>query len=287
MNLVEYLARATEFLERHDVTSPRLNAEVLLANMLDITRLDIYTNFERQLTDSEAAEYRDLVVRRSTGVPLQYITGQAGFRGLTLEVREGVFIPRPETELLVEKALETLPEGGEPGTASRVLDIGTGCGCIAVSIASEREGASVVAVDCSEEAVELCGINARSAGVEERVQAMRTDLFDGLDEHLEFDLMVSNPPYIPESMRDALPAEVRDHEPERALFAGRDGLDAIGEIIERAPSYLAPGGWLALEVDESHARTVADSLTEDGWAEVEVFDDLAGKPRIVRARNGE
>ena len=283
MNLVEYLARATEYLERHAIASPRLNAEVLLANMLGTSRLEIYTQFERQLTTAQADAYRDLIVQRGTGRPLQYITGETGFRGLTLEVAEGVFIPRPETEFLVEKALERAPLGPGPGGALRVLDIGTGCGCIAVSVASEVERASVVATDCDPGAVGLCEANAARAGVGERVTVLAGDIYGALGEADEFDLIISNPPYIPSGERESLPPEVKDYEPETALFAGPEGLDVIRRIIEGAPGHLAPGGFLVLEVDETHAHVVAGILSAAGWSEVEVFDDLASKPRVVRA----
>jgi len=285
VNLVEYLARATEYLDRHQVTSPRLNAEVMLANMLGISRVQVYTSFERVLTPGEAGAYRDFVMRRAGGVPLQYITGETGFRGLVLETREGVFIPRPETEILVEKALEK--SAGVPGGRTvRVLDVGTGCGNVALAIASELEEARVLAVDCSREAVELCARNAGRLGLEGRVRVALSDFYDCLGEGDRFDLVVSNPPYIPEGMRGRLPREVEEHEPERALFAGPEGMDAIRRITAGAPGHLVPGGWLVLEVDESHAGRVGEELTESGWTGVEVFEDLCGRPRVVCAKRG-
>ncbi|MHB8896525.1 MAG: peptide chain release factor N(5)-glutamine methyltransferase [Candidatus Geothermincolia bacterium] len=287
MNLVEYLARATEYLDRHGISSPRLNAELLLADMLGISRLDIYTRFERQLTAQESDAFRDLVVKRSEGIPLQYITGETGFRGLTLAVREGVFIPRPETEVLVELALENAPVTPGAGGPFSVLDIGTGCGNIAVSIAAEREDASVVAIDCDARAVELCLENAAKAVVASRVSGLVGDLFGPLDDGATFDLIISNPPYIPESMRDELPAEVRDFEPEKALFGGQEGLDTIRKIVAGAPERLAPRGLLALEVDLSHAEQVALELLEGLWSSAQVYEDLAGRKRVVLARHGE
>ena len=285
MNLVEYLARATEYLDRHQVTSPRLNAEVMLANMLGVSRVQVYTSFERVLTPREADAYRELVVRRAAGVPLQYITGETGFRGLVLETREGVFIPRPETELLVEKALE-ICSGISAGDIVRVLDIGTGCGNVALGIASELEEARVLAVDCSEEAVELCARNAGRTGLEGRVRAVLSEFYDGLEGGARFDIIVSNPPYVPEGMRGRLPREVEEHEPERAFFAGPQGMDAIRRIVAGAPERLVAGGWLVLEVDESHAGLVRDELAGSGWSGVEVFEDLCDRPRVVRARRG-
>ncbi len=282
MNLVEYLARATAYLQERDIPSPRLNAEMLLCHLLGISRLDIYTGFERALTGAQADQYKKLVVRRGSGYPLQYITGECGFRGLTLEVREGVFIPRPETELLVEKALEVLPDGG-----ADVLDLGTGCGNVAVSVAAERPGTRVTATDVDAEALALCERNAEKAGVADRVETMKGDLFEPLaGSGRTFDMVVSNPPYVPTSCVDSLPAEVREHEPAAALFAGTDGLDIIRVITAGAPGSLAAGGWLLLEIDESQPEAVSGLLDAGGWSEVVVFDDLNGRPRVLRAKLG-
>lgn len=280
MNLVEYLTRASSYLERHGVDSPRLNAELMLAHLLGISRLDVYTSFERTLSEAQDDAYRDAVVLRGTGYPLQYITGETGFRGITVKVAPGVFIPRPETEVLVEKALEVLDESG----TARVLDVGTGCGNVALSIAVERPGAVVVATDCDPGAVALCVENAGSCGVDDRVTVVSGDLFEPLAGQEPFDLIVSNPPYIPDGAADTLPVEVREHEPARALFAGPEGMDVIRRITAGAPEFLKPGGWLVLEVDESHARKVVTEMEDAGWLDAEVFEDLAGRERIVRAR---
>ncbi|HEY5494692.1 MAG TPA: peptide chain release factor N(5)-glutamine methyltransferase [Candidatus Anoxymicrobiaceae bacterium] len=280
MNLVEYLARASEYLDRQGVASARLNAELMLSSLLGISRLEIYTNFERPLSDEDAAAFKQMLMKRAGGCPLQHITGEVGFRGLVLEVRPGVFIPRPETEVLVEKALEVLPAD----TPARVLDLGSGSGNIALSVAAELPGSTVTAVDTDDAAVRLTRANAARAGVSESVEVMSGDLFEPLSGEAAFDLIISNPPYIPEGMRESLPAEVRDFEPAGALFAGPEGLDLIRRIVAGAPGHLAEGGWLALEVDESHAERVEEMLAGDGWAEVEVFQDMAGRPRVVRAR---
>jgi release factor glutamine methyltransferase len=280
VNLVEYLARASEYLDRQGVASARLNAELMLSSLLGISRLEIYTNFERPLSDEDAAAFKQMLMKRAGGCPLQHITGEVGFRGLVLEVRPGVFIPRPETEVLVEKALEVLPAD----TPARVLDLGSGSGNIALSVAAELPGSTVTAVDTDDAAVRLTRANAARAGVSESVEVMSGDLFEPLSGEAAFDLIISNPPYIPEGMRESLPAEVRDFEPAGALFAGPEGIDPIRRIVAGAPGHLAEGGWLALEVDESHAERVEEMLAGDGWAEVEVFQDMAGRPRVVRAR---
>jgi release factor glutamine methyltransferase len=295
LNLVEYLKKATDYLERHDIASPRLNAELLLSSMLGISRLDVYTGFERALTEVESREYRELIVKRAAGAPLQYLTGEVGFRTLVLEVTPGVFIPRPETEVLVEKALEVLPNG-----EMDILDLGCGSGCIALSIARERTGARVTAVDCERTAVELSLRNAERTGLAERTTVLEGDLFEPLDGAARsFDAIISNPPYVPDGAAESMMPEVRDYEPTRALFAGPDGLDVIKRIVAGAPEYLTVGGWLLLEVDESHADKVVELLEPSGdsatprmepardgarWSDIEVCDDLAGRPRVVKAR---
>jgi release factor glutamine methyltransferase len=297
LNLVEYLQKATSYLQRHDVPSPRLEAELMLVDLLGISRLDIYTGFERMLSPEETDAYREMLARRAAGWPLQYLTGAAGFRGLTLEVRPGVFIPRPETEVVVEKALEVLP-AGQPGL--EVLDLGCGCGSIALSVAVERPGARVTAVDCEPAAVELTVRNAGKCGVADRVNVMEGDLFEPLARTgAAFDVVVSNPPYVPAGCKDALPVDVREFEPPGALFAGEEGLDVIERIVDGAPAYLKAGGWLVLEVDESHAEKVMAELlaprasggegTGEGeavptWTDGDLFEDLAGRPRVARAR---
>jgi release factor glutamine methyltransferase len=277
VNLVDYLARASEYLERHDVASPRLNAELLMCDLLGITRIEIYTGFDRQLSESESDSYRGLVMKRAGGCPLQHITGETGFRGLKLAVRPGVFVPRPETEVLVEKALEVMLENAS------VLDVGCGCGNIALSIAAESEGARVTAIDIEVAAVELTRANATGTGLSERVEVLEGDLFAPLGGDT-FDVIISNPPYVPEGVREQLPMEVRDFDPPAALFAGPEGLDVIRRLMAEAADHLRAEGWLLIEVDESHAAQVGRELESAGWAQVEVFDDLTGRPRVVRAR---
>jgi len=280
LNLVQFIEKATPYLEKHGVNSPRLNAEVLLGHVLGISRVEIYTHYDRTLTQSEAELFRIYLVRRARGYPLQYRTGEAGFRGLAFEVRPGVFIPRPETEVLVEKVLEGMPSGhGE------VLDIGTGCGNIAVSVAVAHTGAVVAATDRDWLALELCARNARRHGVEERVETFQGDLYDALDAAAgrTFDVIVSNPPYVPAGSWEELPVEVREYEPVEALLGGEDGLDVMRDIVSGALAHMKDGGWLFLEVDERQMEDVTGSVLS-GWNDVGFFEDLAGRPRVVRAR---
>jgi release factor glutamine methyltransferase len=303
LNLVESLSRASSYLERHGVSSPRLNAELLLCHVLDAERIELYTNYDRPLAGRDADTYRDLLIERAGHYPLQYITGEAGFRGLILKMARGVFIPRPETEILVEKALEVLPRGdGAESNGPAVLDLGAGCGNVTVSIAVERPRAVVTATDVDPRALELCEGNARRFGVSDRVATAPGDLYEALDgiESARFDLIVSNPPYIPDGCRDGLEPEVTEFEPPAALFGGEDGLDVVRRIVEGAPRHLASGGWLVMEVGEDQAGRVVEQLLGGGivepgrargcagevWAEAEYFTDLSGRPRVVRARLG-
>ena len=280
MNLVESVARAASYLERHGVSSPRLNAEVLLGHVVRLERVEIYTNYDRPLSAAEAEAYKSLLVKRAGGCPLQYLTGAAGFMGLSFEVGPGVFIPRPETEVLALKLLEGLP----PGRAE-ILDLGTGCGNIAVCVALRHPSAAVVAVDNDRRAVELCESNARRYGVSDRIRALVGDLYDALEGRSSplFDAIASNPPYIPESAVGGLPVEVRDFEPMEALLGGPDGLDVVRRIVRYAPAHLKSGGRLLVEIDDGQVEE-AMNLFDGGWEEVRHHEDLAGRARVVEAR---
>ena len=279
MNLVESVADAASYLEKHGVSSPRLNAESLLGYLIGLERLEIYTHYDRLLSAREADDYKALLKKRAGGCPLQYLTGEARFMGLAFEVRPGVFIPRPETEVIVSKLLEGLP----PGSAD-ILDLGTGCGNIAVGVAVSRPLVSVVAVDNDPLAGELCRRNAERHGVAARVEVLAGDLYEalsGMPSRL-FDAIVSNPPYIPEFAREGLPVEVRDFEPAGAILAGPDGLDLVRRIIRDAPAYLKVGGLLLVEIDDGQVEEAMD-LFGGEWEEVRYHEDLTGRARVVEA----
>ncbi|MBN2248412.1 MAG: peptide chain release factor N(5)-glutamine methyltransferase, partial [Coriobacteriia bacterium] len=212
-----------EFLGRKDDEHPRRSAEWLLSSATGLSRVELYAYHDRPLSPDERSCYRTLVARRAEGMPLQYVTGEMPFRHLVVHVEPGVFIPRPETEVLVDVALEHLSGAGSP----IVIDLCTGSGCVAVSIASEHPGARVWAVDASEAAVAATLRNASNAKVAERVHTLHGDLFDPLPNELSgtVDLIVSNPPYIPSADVPDLPAEVLGFEPHLALDGGEDGLD--------------------------------------------------------------
>lgn len=272
-----------EYLGRKGDEHPRRSAEWLLSSATGLSRVELYAYHDRPLSGDERACYRTLVARRAEGMPLQYVTGEMPFRHLVVHVEPGVFIPRPETEVLVDVALEHLASIAEPV----VLDLCTGSGCVAVSIASEHPGARVWAVDLSEQAVATTLRNAGNANVAERVQSLHGDLFDPLPQELigTVDFVVSNPPYIPSADLPDLPAEILGFEPVLALDGGDDGLDTFRRIAGEAGRWLAPGGSLAVELDSGCVTAAAGELQGD-YEGVTVRRDLAGRERIVYARKG-
>ena len=274
------------YLERKGDEHPRLSAEWLLCNATGLSRVELYMSFDRPLMGAELDAMREGVRRRGAGEPLQYVTGEMPFRHIVLRCERGVLIPRPETEVLVDAALEALDERG--GEAPLALEIGTGTGCIALSLASEHEGLRVIATDLSLVAVRLATRNRDALGLAGVVDVVECDLADGVPEQLmgRFDLLVSNPPYIPSDvLRQEVPAEVKDHEPELALDGGPDGLNVFRRILALAPRVLASGGTLCLELFEGNVGQAAELVrAHGGWEDVRVLEDLTHRPRVLVAR---
>jgi release factor glutamine methyltransferase len=275
MTIRDVVTASTEFLARKDVPSPRVDAEHLVAHALGVTRLDLYLQYDRPLTQDEQAACRELVRRRGTREPLAYILGEWGFRRLTLKVDRRGLIPRPETEVVVERCLALLDGVGDPA----VLDVGTGTGAIALEIADERADAAVTGIDVSEDALALATENAALTGMAERVQLVLHDLDEGLPGG-PYDLVVSNPPYVEPEELDALQPEVRDWEPPRALV----GHGVTEQIARGACRVLRRGGALVLEVADGSAQRVSGLLEELGFQEVDATPDLAGRDRVVEGR---
>ncbi len=291
------------YLERHGDEHPRLSAEWLLSDVCGLSRVELYVNYDKPLEPDELARMHVAVERRGKGEPLQYVTGEMPFRHIVLRCEEGVLIPRPETEVLVDVALEGVDAvagrqdalGGderadaaaEDAASVRVLEVGTGTGCIALSLAVERPSTRVVATDISPRAIELAMRNRDALGLEERVELVECDLAEGVDPQLmgSFSVLVSNPPYIPtQVLHEQVPSEVADHEPSLALDGGDDGLDVFRRLLDLAPRALAPGGMLAVELfEESLDDAAALVRAQDGWASVEVREDLTHRPRVLRA----
>jgi len=266
----EVLRAAAEYLGRRGVDSPRVDAELLLSHALGLTRVELYKQHDRPVTDAERAAARALVERRGGREPLAYVLGEWGFRRLTLRTDARALVPRPETEMVVERALALVAEVESP----RVVDVGTGSGAIALAIADERPDARVVATDVSPDALSLARENAERCRLE--VELRQASLLDGIDGPI--DLVVSNPPYVLASELDELQPEVRDWEPRLATIA--DGQTEA--LVAAAQELLA--GWLVLEAHEGHARDVAAGLERAGYAEVAVTRDLAGRERVVEGR---
>ena len=277
--LLDILENTSRFFASKGLENARLQAELLLAAVLGVKRLDLYLQFERPLHTSEVDRYREYVRQRLQRVPVQYITGVAAFRHLELTVTPAVLIPRPETEVLVDVALELLPAGG------RVLDLCCGSGAVALSLAQEAAAAEVVATDVSADALEVAKANGQRCGLAGRVEWRCGDLFAPLRGTEPFDLVVANPPYVRRSDLAQLVPEVRDYEPHLALDGGEDGLAYYRRIAQEAADFIRPGGYLLLEVGEGQSAAVEDLLARSArLTEVQIKLDLNQIPRVVVAR---
>jgi release factor glutamine methyltransferase len=284
------LSRGIERLTGAGAPSPGLSAELLLLHVLNRDRSWLYAHPEHLLDAAEATRYAAFIEQRAAGVPTQYLTGRQEFWGLDIEVNPSVLIPRPETEHLIEVALELLAaRRSEP---LDIADVGTGSGCIVAALAHEFSRARAVATDVSAPALEVARRNADRLGMATRIQFAQMNWLEGYltseaadDSGTCFDLIVSNPPYIGTDDAHALPDEVRDHEPSEALYGGPAGIDAYGPLVAQAERLLRPDGWLILELGHGAARRVQSLI--DGrlcWADVSVTNDLAGIPRVLSAR---
>lgn len=325
------------YLGRKGDEAPKRSAERLVCEAAHIDRIQLIMDPERPLSEDERAVLRDYVARRGAGEPIQYITGEAPFRFISVRVRPGVLIPRPETEVLVSEVLAGLPkapekraawnaeaaaeeaaavaevqarlaelqeaiapedgegerlegpDGGGPSDGERtvlIADLCTGSGCIACSLASEREDARVIATDISPEAVALARENADALDLADTVRVLQGDLGEPIPERYlgRFDAVVANPPYVPTAVMAELPAEVGDFEPDLALHGGADGLDVYRRILDWAKRALARDGLLAVELYEGHLGEASALAEQAGFAEVRAVDDLTGRPRVLTAR---
>jgi release factor glutamine methyltransferase len=268
------LADAASRLTAAAVDTPSVDAEWLLAHVLGCTRTELQLDRSRELSSDEQRAFAAYVERRERREPLAYILGEWGFRGLTLLVDARVLVPRPETEVVVERCLELIDPIAEP----RVLDIGVGSGAIALAIAAEHSGARVLGIDSSEAALDLAGQNRRRAGVDGRVRLVHGDLLAG--RHGPFDLVVSNPPYVRAEDWERLQPEIRLYEPRAALV----GSDVAETIARDAQPTLERGGWLVLEAGDGQAQGLAESLLGLGYEDVTITRDLAGRERVVEGR---
>jgi len=292
VTILEVINKTAPYFEKQGIESPRLTIELLLGHLLKKKRMQLYLEFERDLDEKTLALLREMVKRRVAGEPLQYITGETEFCGLKFVVDKRVLIPRPETELLVEKVVERMKtedrrqktEDGERKEVFKIVDVGTGSGCIAISLAKKVPGVEITAIDASAEALEVARGNAKLHEVEKNVRFLKSDLLDELGSSFVADVIVSNPPYIADGELAKLPKEVRDFEPVRALAAGEDGLKVIHRLVTTARRLLSPSGFMALEIGAGQRPAVEGIFVQQGYEVVEVVKDLQGHERVIVAQ---
>jgi len=278
MTVLEVLQATTAYLKKHNVENPRLNAEHLMAHALGRRRIELYLEFERELTETELRPLRELVKRRSQAEPLQHLLGTVEFCGFTFLCDTRAMVPRPETEQLVE-----LVESRIENRGSRIVDVGTGSGVIALSLAAKFPETKVLAVDVSDDALGLAQENAAMLNLSARVRFLKSRLLENVEG--AFDLIVANLPYISTQDRHTLSREVL-HDPEVALFAGKRGDELMRELIDQAPTRLRPGGLLALEIGLGQSEALLSALAEKNYRDICSKNDYTGVTRFIFARYG-
>ena len=292
MTVLEAIQKSADFLAQKGVESPRLQIELLLAHLLKMPRMKLYLNFERALTPTETDALREFVKRRGRREPLQHITGTISFCGLEMAVNRHALVPRPETELLAEfgwKFLLAAPKPGEGGSTlnsqpSTALDFGTGTGCIAIALAVKCPSAKIVATDTSADALALAKQNAIRHNVTGQIQFQQSDGFAALSGDARFDLIISNPPYIPSAEIATLDPEVRDFDPRLALDGGTDGLDFYRRLAAEAKPFLKPDGKIMLEFGDGQADAIRKIFETEKWIVEAVKEDYSHRQRILVAR---
>lgn len=282
MTVLEVIQRSTDFLQQKGVESPRLQIELMLGQVLNVPRLKLYLNFERALNEAELGRVREMVKRRANREPLQHILGSTSFCGLEIKCSRAALVPRPETELLAERGWQFLSAlNPQPSTA---LDFGTGTGCIAIALAIKAPQAAIHASDISAEALALARENGAKSNCTDRVTFHEGDGFAALPGGLQFDLMVSNPPYIAAEEITSLQPEVRDFDPRLALDGGGDGLDFYRRIAKEAPCFLKPCGKVMVEFGDGQAEELKKIFSDENWIVEEIVADYSSRARILIAR---
>jgi len=276
----EALDFATEVLSEAGIPEPVRDARALVCLAAEVDKAFTYAHPEHRLSAEETARVSDLVRRRAGHEPVQYISGQQEFYGREFKVTRDVMIPRPETELIVEEGISLISGIEKP----LICEVGVGSGCIVVSLLCEVPGSEAVALDISPAAIAIASANAEALGAYDRIELRESDVFSGLRDDETFDLIVSNPPYVPAEDVRTLQAEVREFEPETALTDGGSGLSIIEKIVSEAGAHLRPGGYLLMEIGFNQSQKVREIFSRHTNAEVEFFPDLQGIPRMVKAR---
>ncbi len=289
--LLELVKEASAYLAKKGVSSSRLDAELLMGHVLGCSRVELYLRHDQPVTEKELGCFRELLRRRARREPVAYILETKEFWSLRLKVNPSVLIPRPETETLVEVALEMLKDAAENEPLPiHALELGTGCGAIAIALASEMgPSISLVATDISQEALDLARFNACELGIQGCIRFLKGDLWEPVEsEQHSFRLVVANPPYIPTAMIQQLEPEIRCYEPRVALDGGNDGMTVIRRILQRAPEKLMPGGMLVVEVGDGQSHCLDEILCQDKrWKKWGWRQDLTGKPRVLWAISAE
>lgn len=278
LSIMEALAEAETMLARNGIAESRREAMSLLEFAIGKDKTFLYAHPETMLSPAEVEHYVSIVRRRSEREPLQYITGVQEFYGRIFEVTPDVLVPRPETEMVVEQGSRLIREGGH------FCEVGIGSGCIAISILAETNGTSAIGLDVSASALAVAYRNAQRHDVADRLELEQSDVFSALDPGSRFDMIVSNPPYVPIRDLPGLQPEVRDFEPEVALTDGADGLSIIREIIAGSPRFLRRGGFLLMEIGFDQSERIAAMFDGAFWERPELLPDLQGIPRLVKAR---
>ncbi|HTH20120.1 MAG TPA: peptide chain release factor N(5)-glutamine methyltransferase [Candidatus Udaeobacter sp.] len=280
MTVLEVLQSTTGYFRKRNIDSPRLNAEHLLAHVMGRKRIDLYLEFERRLPESELTPLRELVKRRGAGEPLQHLLGTVEFCGRIFRCDKRALVPRPETEQLVELLISRFKS---EIASSRMVDVGTGSGVIALTLAAEFPTAEIVGVDISEDALMLARENAKRLNLTDRVRFLRSNLFENVQPG--FDLIVANLPYVSTEDRQKLSREVL-HDPEAALFAGARGDELVRQLIAQAASWFRPGGILAMEIGIGQSETLVAALAEKNYRDIFPEKDYSGVIRFLFARYG-
>jgi release factor glutamine methyltransferase len=279
LTVLEAIKLSADYLSKKNIDASRINAENLLAHVLKCKRLDLYLSFDRPLKEEEINDYRELIRRRGASEAVQYIIGTVEFYGLNFKVNPSVLIPRPETELLIEKILESLNKND----SLKILDIGTGSGNIAVSLAKHLPNAEIVAIDISDAAIQTAKENSELNNIDGQISFCKLDIISGnLQKNNNFDLIVSNPPYVSLKDYSGLSPELLNHEPRIALTDDNDGLNYYREISKKAKSLLEVGGKIFYEVGLGQSEEVKNLLMENNFNEIEIFKDYSNIDRVVK-----
>ncbi len=282
MTVLQILQRSADFLARKGIEQARLNSELLLSHVLHLPRLKLYLNFEREVSEIEMETLRELLRRRAAREPLQHIIGSTSFCGLEIKVTAAALVPRPETEMLAELGWKFLAQLNQAST--QVLDFGTGTGCIAIALAKHAPTAQIIALDISQGALELAAANVAAHQMQDRIQLMLPDIFDQSSQEMQFDLIITNPPYIPTAEITSLAPEVKNHDPHLALDGGVDGLDLYRMLAKNSQPKLLPEGKLMAEFGDGQEVAVTEIFRNEGWNVESIVCDYNKKPRILIAQ---